>query len=240
MLTIFMLAVLPLSANEPAVEPYLTSPPFNLSVPQVGLFFLICASFDMVMAGVAAGVVQLIGHIAALYLAPLISVTGNILVGVGPQTYGVFLLSFGLLSLGMMPVFVASSALLMRVCRTYDLDPKAYAEYISAMVMGTLTLSMGIFGAISGPLVQVMGFRHFVLLGAGFQIIAPIAVYIGYNEKVMGRPLAPRWEDTEEGKEEARKKEEDAQAAKKAAEEKKRLKKEEKAMLKAEKASQIA
>ena len=61
-----------------------------------------------------------------------------------------FLAGCFLTSLGMYPVLITVTALLLRICRTYDLEPKAYSEVIVSLVVTSLTLSAGLGSTFLG------------------------------------------------------------------------------------------
>ena len=124
LLLLFLLQLLPIAAYEPAMEPYLTSAPYNLSVQQVGVFFVLVAAIDISVAAAAPALDSIGGSMPVLYLASLLGIGGNVLLGVGPMVYGAVLGGFAIISYGTIPVMVLIPPLLIRICHTYDLDAK--------------------------------------------------------------------------------------------------------------------
>ncbi|KAL3904825.1 MAG: hypothetical protein SGPRY_011144 [Prymnesium sp.] len=182
---------MPVAAIEPALEPYLTAPPFNLTVNQVGLTFFILSITDFIGAGVATPVASVLGHVPMLYLTVFLLLLSTFLLSLGPETWVAVILSFIPQSLGCIPAFVIAPAIMMRICRSYGLDPKAYSETFITIINGATGVYTGIVALISGAAVDALGFRKWFFISACIMCVSPLVILWGFNPKVMGVPLAP-------------------------------------------------
>jgi len=216
LMVILGLGIFPMAALEPAIEPYLTRPPFNCSVQQVGLFFLMLTVSDMVSAGIGAAMVGFLGHVPSILVSSCLQILGGLLLAFTAQHFWTVWGSFFPFSFGMLPVYVAASALLMRICRTYNLDPKAYTEYISSLLTTTLTVAMGVWAPVAGSLVQHIGFRPFCMIAAAVAALEIPITLVAFSEWAIGGKLAVPIEETEEHKAEVAKEKAEAEAAKEA------------------------
>ena len=93
--------------------------------------------------------------------------------------------------MGGMSAFVVSSLLLMRLCRTYELDGRAYAEIIAAGVNLAGTLGLTIGSLASGALSERYGFREMAKILSVGGIISGFIFLVPFHPWLMGRPLAP-------------------------------------------------
>jgi len=185
-----VIIMIPVTAYEPAIEPYLTSEPFNLTVEAVGYCFLAVGIFDLTGALASPLILKMYGQVGTFFAIPVFGFTAMMLLARGPQTLAVVISAFGISSFGVVPVSVAGSQLMMRVCRTYDLDPKRYSETISSTFAAVVTGSAAVFGTLAGITVEAIGFQNWVFISAWLMLLTPIVTYIGFNPRVMGRPLA--------------------------------------------------
>ena len=77
-----------------------------------------------------------------------------------------------------------------RLCRTYDLDPKAYSEVIASAIVLVLTAAIAVGGLAGGALLAAIGFKGVWAVAAAVIAPGPLVVYIGFHPTVMGRPMA--------------------------------------------------
>ena len=119
LLLINFVGVFPLAAFEPGIEPYLTNPPFQVSVGLVGMMYALSAVADLVAAGSTMLMVGLLGQRPLMMAGACLIGLGQLTLALSPQTIGWVAVGLVLLSFGVWPVFVLSAQLLMRVCRTY-------------------------------------------------------------------------------------------------------------------------
>jgi len=118
-----------------------------------------------------------------------------------------------MLSAGAYPQFIIGLQMLMRICRTYDLDPRAYSELISSVIMATMMSTMG-FGALGmGAILEAVGFRKTFLIFACLTASLPAIILTGFHPKLIGKPFAPPPDDETEGQQEMKRAEREAAAA---------------------------
>jgi len=192
LMVVLAILVLPIAAIEPTLEPYLSAPPFNLSVIQVGLVLLLISCTDVFGAAIAAPVAGFIGQIPVLYCSCCLLILSCFLLAFGPQTWIAVQLSFVPMSLAQLPATVMAPAVLMRICRTYGLDREKYTEAMMSIVMGTVTAVLGLFALITGICVDLLSFRTWFVVLGGVVCVSPFVLSWGFNEKVMGMKLAPQ------------------------------------------------
>lgn len=209
--------MLPIGAIEPGLEPYLTSAPFNMSVPQVGLCLLIISVVDVLGAIFTSPVSALIGQIPLFFVGNGMLILSLFSLAFGPQTWLSVQLAFAPQSLGQLPAMVMTPAFMFRVCRTYGLDPKAYTEIITAMMAGLMAPVVGVFAAISGVVIDSIGFRNWYMILGIICCSGPPVMAWGFNARVMGKPLAPEASETTDAEyasqQQAKLKQEDQQKA---------------------------
>lgn len=182
LLVALLICSTPVSTIEPGLEAYLTGTPFNLSVSQVGVVLLLIAVMDIFGATLAAPLAACLGQIPMLYLTVALTALSTFLLALGPQTWLAVQLSFVPQSLGQLPLFVLSPAIMMRVCRTYGLSPLAYLETVMAIVVGSSTVMLAVFSMTSGVLVDLIGFRSwYLVLGIMILSLAPTAIFWGFR-----------------------------------------------------------
>eukprot|EP00966_Prymnesium_polylepis_P009895 228294-Prymnesium_polylepis.1 len=116
--------VVPSASAEPGVEPYLTAPPFNLSVDDVGLIFSLGGLSQVLGTLLAPLGAMAIGHLGSIYLAALVAFTAQLLNARAPQLLGIYISCSVVQSLTQGWMLVIASPLMMRVCRSYALEPK--------------------------------------------------------------------------------------------------------------------
>jgi len=190
LMIVILVNTLPISTLEPALEPYLTAAPFDLSVQQVGLFLLIVSAADVLGAGLASPIAGAIGQIATYYGTTVMMMLSLFLLALGPQTWLAVQLAFVPMSFSNLPAFVIAPAFLLRICRTYGLDPKVYSETVMAVLMGSATGSLAVMSIVSGAAVQSLGFRKWMLVLAFVVCFSPLALFWGFHPKTIGKPLA--------------------------------------------------
>ena len=150
----------------------------------------------------------------SIYLAIALTVASTFLLACGPQTWVAVILTFIPQAFGTIPFVVIAPAIMMRVCRTYGLDPKAYAETIMAVITAGMACVFSLMSLVGGIAVDHMGFRTWFLIIAIVICTSPIAVFWGFNEKVMGKPLAPMADESTEAEEHAKRLEKAAAVSK--------------------------
>ena len=141
-------------------------------------------------AALAVPMAIFIGQVAMLYLAFFLIVTSTLCLAVGPRTWLAVMLAFIPNSLAVVPTIIISGQLLLRVCRTFDMDPKVYGNVIASLVGSVTTATLGSFALIGGAIVEAVGFRmwHFILT-LTFMVV-PFVLFWGFHPMAMGRPLA--------------------------------------------------
>ena len=171
----------------PNVAPTDTVPPHT---PQVGLTFATVSVLDVLAAALAVPIAMIVGQVAMLYLAFFLISASTITLAVGPRTWLAVMLAFIPNSLAVVPTIIITGQLLMLVCRTYDMDPKAYGDVIASLVGFVTTATLGSFALIGGAVVQAVGFRmwHFILTLTF--VLMPFVLFWGFHPMVLGRPLA--------------------------------------------------
>jgi len=195
---IIVAVFLPLSLCEPTLEPYLTSSPINLSVGHVGTFFGLVSIGQIFGAVLSGPLIKQVGQLPLLIFPPAILAGSLFVVAFAPKSLATVSIGFSGWSLVVWPIVVAASQLLLRVCRTYELDPKDYSEVIAALLMGTISVTLGVGGIGAGYLADAVGVRLAFGIGGMIVLPAPLAVIWGFNPKVMGRELAPFADETTE------------------------------------------
>ena len=195
---------IPVSAIEPALEHYLTGPPFNISVGQVGLTLVIVSVSDVTGAMIAAPLASTFGHIPTLYLTVAFMLVSTFLLAAGPQTWLAVILSFIPQSLGTIPSIVIAPAIMMRICRSYGLDPKVYSETVMAIITGACTAMMAVFSLVGGVAVDNLGFRKWFLILAFIICGSPPIIFWGFHPKVMKVPLAKMADEATDAEEHAK------------------------------------
>lgn len=183
---------LPISLCQPLFEPYLTAAPFNLTPSGVGVVFGLVSIVDSVSAVLTGAWSLLVGQLQLVVLSLFLMLGGCLVLALGPATYGAFLAGCFLTSLGMYPVLITVTAVLLRISRTYGLSPRDFSEVIVSLVVTSLTLSSGV-GSIflGGVLGDFIGLRATYLI-CGF-IVAPLPLLFlsAVHPIIIGRPLAP-------------------------------------------------
>jgi len=195
---------IPVSAIEPALEPYLTGAPFNISVSQVGLTLVIISVADVTGAMIAAPLSAAFGHVPMLYITVGFMLTSTFLLAEGPQTWLAVILSFIPASFGTIPSIVIAPAVMMRICRSFDMDPKVYSEVVMAIITGACTAMMAVFSLVGGVAVDALGFRTWFLILACIICVSPFVIFWGFHPSVMGRPLAPMADEETDAAEDAK------------------------------------
>jgi len=133
-----------------------------------------------------------IGHLGSIYLAALVAFTAQLLNARAPQLLGIYISCSVVQSLTQGWMLVIASPLMMRVCRSYALEPKMFAETIFSALWASFCLSFVVFGPIGGAFISAIGFRDWTLVTAIIILfVVPAATYIGFHPKVMGVELAP-------------------------------------------------
>ena len=107
------------------------------------------------------------------------------------QVYGAVIGGIVLLSFGIYPVVISCTSLLMRVCRTYDLEAKEYSEIIAAIVGSAFGLGMALSNSVGGHILDEVGFQKAYLI-AGLSVLAiPFVLGLGFSPWAMGRRRPP-------------------------------------------------
>jgi len=203
---LFLLSIhcIPIAAIEPGLEPYLTAPPFNMTVEQVGLCLLIISVVDVVGAVITSPLQSIFGQIPILYATSAMMMLSLFGLALGPQTWVAVQLSFAPQSLGQLPLFVMAPAVMMRICRTYGLDPKDYAEIYMSIIAGLVAPIVAVFSVVAGAMIDAIGYRHWYLILAISVCSGPLVICWGFSPRTMGRPMAEMADestDTEQHKE---------------------------------------
>jgi len=185
------IVMIPMALVEPTLEPYASSEPTFLTPFQVGLV-LAAMSIGAITAALFVGFVsKRVGQIVPTVAGYVLIVAGMSCFAYAPKNVGYFILALVCMGMGGMSAFVVSSLLLMRLCRTYGLDARAYAELIAAGVNLAGTLGLTIGSLLSGALSESFGFRRmaeFLSLGG---LVSGLILLIPCHPMVMGRKLAP-------------------------------------------------
>jgi len=181
---------LPLAMTSPLFEPYLSAPPFNMNPGGIGLLFGLLTICDIVGAVVTGTLQYVIGQLPLIHGSLVLLVLSCILIGVGPQTFPVFIVGCTFMSV-VLPVLITATSLLLRLCRTYGLDAKAYSEVIAALLMSSVTLSMGLGSSFGGLLGATIGCRAAYASLAVVLLCVPPVFAAGMHPICLGRPLAP-------------------------------------------------
>jgi len=188
--TVVLLA-LPISLAEPSFEPYLSAPPFSLGPGAVGTIFGIMALADLVGALCSAPLARTLGQLPVMYLAPAVMIAAIMLLVHGPKRLFVVQLAAVLFSFALYPAFVVGSQLLLRIARTYDLDPREHSEVVAAAMMGSFSLAICAGGMAGGAMLDHSGFEATWSFGAYCIAPVPLVLFAGFHPAVIGRPLAP-------------------------------------------------
>jgi len=181
---------LPAAMQPSLFEPYLSQAPFRLTPSSVGIVFGVLGVADIVAAALTGSFTLVVGHITLINIGLLLLITGCFLLALGPQSYGVFLGGCVMMNLGAYPVLICSMSLLLRVCRTYGLEAKAYSEVIASLVVTSVTLAMGVGSIFGGAIGDAIGLRGIYLVVACICCALPLVFAIGLSPAVLGRPLA--------------------------------------------------
>jgi len=191
------IAMLPMALVEPTLQPYAATEPTFLNEGEVGLV-LAAMSIGAITAAVLAGLVaKRVGQIIPTIFGYVLIVTGMSIFAYAPKSVGFFVLALVCMGMGGMSAFVVSSILLMRLCRTFELDGKAYAELIAAGVNLAGTLGLTIGSLSSGALSEHLGFRKMAEV-LSFGGIASVFIFlVPFHPWLLGRPLAPLAEASE-------------------------------------------
>ena len=146
---------------------------------------------DLLGALLSAPLARAFGQLPIVYLAPVLMFSAIMLLVHGPKHYASVQFASVLFSFALYPAFVVGSQLLLRLARTYDLDPRAHSEVIAAAMMGSFSLAIGVGGMVGGALLDRLGFGATWSIGAYLIAPAPLILFVGFHPTVMGRPLAP-------------------------------------------------
>ena len=191
LLFLVVVAIIPLSLVEPSMEPHLSAAPYFLTPRQVGTIFGVIAIMQIVGAMFTTPLMRLTGPFALLYAAPCTMVLAIAIMVAGPERLGLLLPTLSIQSVCIYPIFIVINQLMLRLCRTFDLDPKAYSEVIASAVVLVLTAAVAVGGLTGGALLSVIGFKGVWAVAAAVIAPGPLVVYIGFHPTVMGRPMAP-------------------------------------------------
>jgi len=212
------LALLYFSAMEPGLQVYLAAAPYYLDPGSVGTVFGITAVSNVLFAGFSGPIAGIIGQLQTLLCGFALLLAGCFMLAVGPEKLDVVVAGAMLLSGGAYPSFVVGTQLLLRLCRTYDLDPKAYSEHIATACLVTTMVFMGTGAMAAGGILAAVGFRGMFLIFGFMNIALPIILLTGFHPAMVGRPLAPMAsDDTDKEEAEKRKKTADELSKKDAA-----------------------
>jgi len=191
------LCVFTLGFYEPTLLPYLTSAPFHLTTGQVGLLMTGTSLVMGVTAAVAGPAQYVCGQLVQTTFGVLLTAGSMALLGfVSPFDYPQFtVVAYIVSSASVMVIFVSAAELLVRVLRTFDIDPAEHAEGISAGVSFSFTSGLTSGTLLGGVLSQHLGFREscrvifFVVVSLpAFLIIPFLPVFM--NGKTLAKSLS--------------------------------------------------
>ena len=83
------------------------------------------------------------------------------------------------------------SGLMLRLCRTYGLNPKDYSEVISSGFVFALGAGMAVGGAVGASVTQAIGYQRTNLYFAIAILCTPFLLLTAFHPSVLKAPLAP-------------------------------------------------
>lgn len=175
---------------EATFAPFMLAPPFAASLSWVGAHMTI-GSVGVALAALATSSIasQLgAGQIAQLVSGQQMQALGLVLLGVCVTATDAAL-AYTLACCGTGLALVNSAALLSRLVRTFDEDPRHFAEILAALYVANFAVGYGLSSQVGGALVTAVGFRVTAL---GFALLASLApaVLLLLTPRCLGRALA--------------------------------------------------
>jgi len=187
------MSIFTLGFFEPTLLPYLTEYPFKMTTGQVGLLMTGTSIMMGITAAVAGPAQYVCGQLVQMVFGMIMVASAMALFAFkSPDAYPQFtVVAYVMACGGVMILFVAATELLVRVLRTFDINPNEHAEALSAGV--SLSFTAGLVGGslFGGLMVEQLTFRGATKVLFFIMAALPFVTVIPFHPVFMqGKTLA--------------------------------------------------
>jgi len=186
-------SIFTLGFYEPTLVPYLTGAPFKLTTGQTGLLMTGTSLIMGVTAAIAGPAQYVCGQMVQMVVGELMAAGSMALFGfTDPYAYPQFtVVSYVMSCASVMVIFVAATEMLVRVLRTFDVDPNDHAEALSAGVSFSFTAGLVGGSLCGGAMQQHLDFRGACRSIFYILITLPVITIVPFHPLFMrGKKLA--------------------------------------------------